>query len=72
MNKHTLRFLYIYPLGYWNDKLAGSPDERVREGGDTPAIAIGKCSPLSGPLLTPQDAPSQARPSPKKTRERRP
>jgi hypothetical protein len=27
MNKHTLRFLYVYPQGYWNDKLAGSPNE---------------------------------------------
>lgn len=42
-NNRTLRFLYVYPIGYWSD------DARVgmsREGANTPALAIGKCSPL--------------------------
>ncbi|MDP2134352.1 MAG: hypothetical protein Q8J99_12135 [Sulfuritalea sp.] len=42
-NSRTLRFLYVYPIGYWSD------DARVgmsREGANTPALAIGKCSPL--------------------------
>jgi len=40
MNKNTLRFLYAYLVGYW-DRTAAN------ESKDTPAIAIGKCSPMS-------------------------
>ena len=72
MNKHTLRFLYSYPIGYWNTAPEGSPHQGLREGADAPHMAIGKCSPLTEPVATPQDIPPQAGPSPKKTRVRRP
>jgi hypothetical protein len=38
MNRNLLRFVYIYPYGYWNH---GSEN-----GGDTPYVAIGECSPM--------------------------
>jgi hypothetical protein len=38
MNRNSLRFVYVYPYGYWNH---GSEN-----GGDTPYVAIGKCSPM--------------------------
>ena len=38
MNKDSLRFLYSYLSGYWDRTPLGS------EAGDTPYIAIGKCS----------------------------
>jgi hypothetical protein len=43
INTRSLRFLYVYPIGYWSDddKTAMS-----KEGANTPAMAIGKCSPL--------------------------
>jgi hypothetical protein len=72
MNKHTLRFLYVYPMGYWNTAPALAPDRGLREGADAPHIAIGKCSPMSEPVSTPQDVSPQAGPSPKRPRERRP
>jgi hypothetical protein len=74
MNQHTLRFLYFYPIGYWNDTPEGSVQKGFPrpEGKNAPHMAIGKCSPLSEPVATPQDIPPQAGPSPKKTRERRP
>jgi hypothetical protein len=71
MNKHTLRFLFLYPIGYWNTAPAGSPERGLRVGADTPHMAIGKCGPLSGAVLTPQDVPPQVGPSPRRTRERR-
>jgi hypothetical protein len=40
MNKDSLRFLYSYLSGYWDRGPPGS------EAGDTPYIAIGKCSPM--------------------------
>jgi hypothetical protein len=40
MNKDSLRFLYSYLSGYWDRTPLGS------EAGDTPYIAIGKCSPM--------------------------
>lgn len=39
MNRKTLRFLYVYPFGYFFFE----PGE---EGANTPAIGIGKCSPM--------------------------
>ena len=39
MNKNSLRFLYAYLAGYW-DREAGT------EAGDTPYLAIGRCSPM--------------------------
>jgi hypothetical protein len=40
MNKDSLRFLYSYLSGYWDRSALAS------EAGDTPYIAIGKCSPM--------------------------
>lgn len=40
MSKDSLRFLYSYLSGYWDRPPLGS------EAGDTPYIAIGKCSPM--------------------------
>jgi len=44
MNKKNLRFLYFYRAGYWTDNTGSNV--LGREGGNTPAIGIGKCSPL--------------------------
>ena len=43
MNNKNLRFIRVYPLGYWTDNVKGNPS---KEGEDTPYIEIGKCSPL--------------------------
>jgi len=40
MNKDSYRFLYAYLSGYWDRIPPGS------EAGDTPYIAIGKCTPM--------------------------
>lgn len=40
-NSRKLRFLYVYPIGYWSDDDKGGLS---REGENTPALAIGKCS----------------------------
>jgi hypothetical protein len=40
MNRNTLRFLYAYLVGYWDG--TGADESK-----DTPAIAVGKCSPIS-------------------------
>ncbi len=42
-NKRQLRFLYVYPIGYWSDDDSKGPS---KEGANTPALAIGKCRPL--------------------------
>ena len=42
-NSRSLRFLYFYPIGYWSD---GDKPGMSREGDNTPAVAIGKCSPV--------------------------
>ncbi len=42
-NSRSLRFLYVYPIGYWSD---GDKPGMSREGDNTPAVAIGKCSPV--------------------------
>ena len=42
MNKNSLRFLYSYLGGYWDS----TPGNESSESKDTPAIAIGKCSPM--------------------------
>ena len=42
-NKRQLRFLYVYPIGYWSDD---SSNPAYREGDNTPALAIGKCKAL--------------------------
>lgn len=42
-NNRKLRFLYVYPIGYWSDDDKGAMS---REGDNTPALAIGKCTPL--------------------------
>ena len=39
-NRRQLRFLYVYPIGYWSDGAAS------REGENTPALAIGRCREL--------------------------
>lgn len=39
-NKRQLRFLYVYPIGYWSDD---DSKGATREGNNTPALAIGKC-----------------------------
>ncbi len=41
-NMKNLRFIHIYAIGYWTY----NPDSPVfkDEGGDTPALSIGKCS----------------------------
>ncbi|MDP1609538.1 MAG: hypothetical protein Q8M11_00660 [Sulfuritalea sp.] len=40
-NSRKLKFLYVYPIGYWSDDDKGGMS---REGANTPAMAIGKCS----------------------------
>lgn len=42
-NRRQLRFLYVYPIGYWSD---GDGKGSAREGENTPAMAIGTCKPL--------------------------
>jgi len=42
-NKDHLRFLYIYPIGYWDDD---NKSDLFKEGDNTPALGIGKCSPF--------------------------
>lgn len=42
-NSRKLKFLYVYPIGYWSDD---DKDGMSREGANTPALAIGKCSPV--------------------------
>lgn len=39
-NRSQLRFLYVYPIGYWSD---GDGKGMAREGENTPALAIGTC-----------------------------
>lgn len=43
LNNRTLRFLYVYPIGYWSD---GDKTGMSKEGDNTPALVIGKCSPV--------------------------
>jgi len=45
-NKTTLRFLRIYTAGYWNSDLSAAAYAFLRDGEDTPLMAIGKCSPI--------------------------
>jgi hypothetical protein len=47
MSRNNLRFLRVFPHGYWfmNDA-ASSLDFFKQDGGDTPFIEIGKCSSL--------------------------
>ncbi|MEA3219992.1 hypothetical protein [Immundisolibacter sp.] len=45
MNRKNFRFLTVYPVGYWTDKIKGEEDFFV-EGRNMPAMSIGKCSPL--------------------------
>ena len=42
-NKRQLKFLYVYPIGYWSDDNSTGIS---REGANTPALAIGKCKPV--------------------------
>lgn len=44
-NRNSLRYMNVYLIGYWSD---GNPKSGVggEEGGNTPSIEIGKCSPL--------------------------
>lgn len=42
-NKRQLRFLYVYPIGYWSDDNHVAPS---KEGANTPALAIGRCREL--------------------------
>jgi hypothetical protein len=49
INKKNLRFLLVYPVGYWNDNREGMTTELRPEGTDTPYMAIGKCSLLDVP-----------------------
>jgi hypothetical protein len=41
MNKEKLRFLYIYPFGYWSDN---EKQKLFKEGRNTPSMEIGTCS----------------------------
>ena len=43
LNKQQLRFLYVYPFGYWD---VDNKSDLFKEGRNTPAMGIGKCSPL--------------------------
>jgi len=43
-NKYNLRFLKIYPIGYWNEFRGVM--KNYKEGNNTPYMEIGKCSPL--------------------------
>lgn len=42
-NKRQLRFLYVYPIGYWSDDSRAAAS---KEGANTPALAIGHCRAL--------------------------
>ncbi|MEK6803935.1 MAG: hypothetical protein AABZ34_14895 [Nitrospirota bacterium] len=46
MNKNSLRFLSAYLIGYWTDAIPGNSSDAFREGGNSPFVEIGKCSPL--------------------------
>jgi len=47
MNKNNGRFLTAYLIGYWNGDIKSKEGGfLLREGGDTPNMEIGKCSPL--------------------------
>ncbi len=46
MNKNNLRYLLIYPVGYWTDNKNAPKHDPFAEGEDTPRMEIGKCSPL--------------------------
>ncbi|MFM0158020.1 hypothetical protein [Paraburkholderia sediminicola] len=49
MNSHRLRFMKAYLMGYYLDyaELSKVPGfGGLNEGRDTPALEIGKCSPL--------------------------
>ena len=45
-NGKLLRFMYTYTVGYWNEDTALAIAPGRKEGDDTPALVIGKCSPL--------------------------
>ena len=46
MNKINLRFICIYPFGYYNESPKGKKDVFYKDGADSPHVEIGKCSPL--------------------------
>jgi hypothetical protein len=50
MDKYNLRFLYLYKLGYWDDRGRRPRPKEVEqwlaEGKRQPHMEIGKCSPL--------------------------
>lgn len=46
-NNGSLRFMNTYVIGYWSDANPKDKSEFMgEEGGNTPGIEIGKCSPL--------------------------
>lgn len=45
INRKLLRFLYLYSIGYWDEGSWELISPGRKEGSDTPAMAIGKCSP---------------------------
>lgn len=45
-NRKTMRFLYVYTAGYWNEDIATEFNPERKEGTDTPGVAIGTCTSL--------------------------
>jgi hypothetical protein len=46
MNRHNLRFLHVFPVGYWNDGIPLKDGLQIKDGELTPYMSIGKCIPL--------------------------
>lgn len=47
MNIRNLRFMSVYMIGYINDNIKENNGSFIfKEGGNTPSMQIGKCSPL--------------------------
>lgn len=47
LSSKSLRFLRTYQSGYWNEDAIKALLPSRKEGDDTPAMSIGKCSPIN-------------------------
>lgn len=45
-NRKSMRFLKAYMIGYWNEESMRAISPKRREGDDTPALLIGRCTSL--------------------------
>lgn len=46
LNNKSLRFLYVHYIGYWDEGVMKDIFPDMKEGDNTPAMGIGKCSPI--------------------------